>query len=219
MRLKQPVPECVESFDPTNFGDALAFGAVRIFPEKQGTHIAVLPVNVDAPIVDFPREILGHPAQRGRVAVVEKPAQFSFLGPMQHEVWMFRRNLASRPHAPWFEPQKELQAFFMGGVTYWPESMGKLFRIRNPASHPKRPLAFEPAGIQPVDFHPNRRNAADEVQLIFLVDPIEGIVRQTRETFFFTRFQLRNYGEWVLTSLFRNRLVLIHECIRIADRR
>src|SRR6185369_6071176 len=99
------------------------------------------------------------------------------------------------------------------------ESVGKFLRIGDPTSHPKWPFAFKPACIQPVNLHSDGRHAANEIQLILLVDPIEGVIHQAGEFFLSTGFQLRDYLKRISTSFLRNRLVLIYECVGITDRR
>src|SRR5207244_9982609 len=100
MLAEQSIPESVQAFDPANFGDALAVGGVRRLPEGQWTDIAVLSVNVNAPVTDFSREGFCHPPERGRIAEVEQPTQLSFARAVQYPLRMLGRSLAVGSDAP-----------------------------------------------------------------------------------------------------------------------
>src|ERR1019366_569098 len=104
---QQTIPQCVQAFDPMILSDALPVSVIGGPPERQRANIAVLAIDINAPILDFLREEVRHPLKGFGVAEIEKSAQLAFVWPMKHPLRVIFMDETGGTHPSRFEPQKE----------------------------------------------------------------------------------------------------------------
>src|SRR5580658_2303591 len=125
MTTAQSIPKLQQTFRISDLGDALTIGRIVLLPERSESKVAVLPIDVDALLVDKIRDGIDHVLAGYRIAEVKHPKldqwPFSISLKMSCDfsnepVGVLNRQRRSDNRAFRLKPQQELHAMRMGSI-------------------------------------------------------------------------------------------------------